>query len=315
MNTQKTGILLINLGTPAAPNRKAIKKYLAEFLSDPEIVTLPRILWLPFLHGFLLNIYPRKKVEAYKKIWTSEGSPLFVNTQKQQQKLQAFLDPEKKYHIVKFAMRYGEPSIPKILKEFKDQNIKRIITLPMFPQYSTSIYKSIFAMIDPLANIIKDYHEHPAYIRALTNSVREHWLHHKKNFLLFSFHGIPEKFIAKGDPYQDQCIITANLVAKELELEPHQWSYAFQSRFGKEAWIKPYTTEILKTLPSVGIKNVTLMCPGFAADCLETLEEINIINREDFLKAGGELFDYIPALNDRDDHIHMMEKLINQFPA
>jgi len=318
-----TGILLTNLGTPDAATPSAVRRYLAEFLSDPRIVEAPRWIWWLVLHMVILRIRPKPVAKNYQKVWTAEGSPLLSISQKQQKLLQDAITPHFKGVVkVELAMRYGNPSIKNGLRNLKDAGAKRILVLPLYPQYSATTTASTFdAIADELKTwrwlpefrMIQHYHDHDAYIQALVTSIvsfrQQNGAAEK---LLFSFHGLPQRYLDHGDPYFCECHKTARLVAEKLELKDEQWALSFQSRFGREEWLKPYTDKTLINWAHEGIKNVQICCPGFSADCLETLEEIKVENRDYFLNAGGEKFDYIPALNDNTDHIGMMGQLIKQ---
>jgi ferrochelatase len=308
-----TGILLVNLGTPDAPTTKALRSYLAEFLWDKRVTELPRWFWWLVLHGVILRIRPASSARLYEKVWTENGSPLLSISKAQAEILQQKLGEEFK---VVLAMRYGNPSIASGLEELR--NVERIIILPLYPQYASATTGSSF---DAIANVLKTwrrvpdlrfishYHDHSAYINALIAQIKAYWNEHGvPEKLLFSFHGIPKRFAIAGDPYGDQCHTTAKLVALGLEIE--NWELVFQSRFGREEWLQPYTDHRLIALAKEGIKRVDVVCPGFSADCLETLDEINRENREIFLEAGGEEFHYIPALNDSDEHIEALVKIL-----
>lgn len=317
---ESLGILLINLGTPDAPTTSAVRRYLAEFLSDPRVIEIPTLIWQCILHGVILRIRPSRLAQAYMKIW-DKGSPL-LNISKQQlvgveQQLQTII---KGTTHIDLAMRYGNPKLSSVLSEFRQKNVRRLLILPMYPQYSATTTAATF---DAIANVLKKwrwlpeirminhYHDHPAYISALKNSIKHYWqTHSQPEKLLFSFHGLPKHYVLAGDPYHCECYKTARLVATELQLKEDQWQLCFQSRFGPREWLKPYTDVTLKTWAAQGIKSVHVICPGFSADCLETLEEINIQNREFFLSSGGQTFHYIPALNDHADHIKMIAALI-----
>ena len=308
-----TGILLVNLGTPDAPTAKALRGYLAEFLWDRRVTELPRFFWWLVLHGVILRIRPARSARLYEKVWTENGSPLLSISKVQAQALQKSLGEEFK---VVLAMRYGNPSIASGLEELR--NVERIMVLPLYPQYSgTTTGSSFDAVADvlktwrivPDLRFISDYHDNSAYINALIAQIKSYWDQHGvPEKLLFSFHGIPKRFVIAGDPYADQCHKTAKLVALGLEIE--NWEVVFQSRFGREEWLKPYADHRLRSLAKDGIKRVDIVCPGFSADCLETLDEIDRENREIFLKAGGEEFHYIPALNDSDEHIEALVKIL-----
>ncbi len=317
---ERIGILLVNLGTPAAPTPAAVRRYLDEFLSDPRVIETPRWLWWLILHGVILRIRPSKSAHAYQQVWTEHGSPLLFNSQrladKLREQLHMHMHPEVK---VALGMTYGEPSIAQALKHLHQANVRKLLVLPLYPQYSGSTTASVFDAVTrilqtwrwvPELRFITQYHDHPAYIDALVSSLQHHWQHHEKNHLLLSFHGLPKRYLLNGDPYHCQCFKTARLLAEKLQLRPGEWSVSFQSRVGREEWLRPYTDEVLLKYAKEGPKRITVACPGFAADCLETLEEIALRNREDFLKAGGEQFDYVPALNASDSHVHMLRDIV-----
>ncbi len=317
------GILLTNLGTPEAADTRSVRRYLAEFLADPRIVEAPRWLWRLILHGIILRIRPPRVAHAYASIWTEQGSPLLTFTQKQARALQPILEEKFRMPVkVAFGMRYGYPSLARGLAELQQMGAQRILVLPLYPQYSATTTASTFdAIADelktwrwlPELHLLTHYHDHPGYIRALCASIEQFQQQHgKPQKLLFSFHGLPKRYFLAGDPYYCHCHKTARLVAEQLELPAEQWQVCFQSRFGREEWLQPYTDFTLKALPNQGIKHVQVISPGFASDCLETLEEINMQNRTFFLEAGGEKFDYIPALNDRPEHIQFLADLITE---
>ena len=318
-----SGILLTNLGTPAAPTAAAIRRYLAEFLWDPRVVERPRWLWWLVLHGIILRLRPRRAAKAYAEIWTDEGSPLLHISQQQttllQPALQAlFTGPVK----VALAMRYGEPSIAAGLQRLRAAGARRILVLPLYPQYSATTTASTLDAVTrelqqwrwvPELRFVNHYHDHPAYIRAVANSIQAAWqTSGRPDKLLFSFHGLPQRYLHAGDPYFCECHKTARLVAEHLQLDAAQWQTTFQSRFGPEPWLQPYTDHTLENLGKQGVQHVQVICPGFAADCLETLEEINLQNRAIFLTAGGKTFHYIPALNTAPDHIQLLTELVQQ---
>jgi ferrochelatase len=320
--SKKFGILMVNLGTPEAPTPKAVKAYLKEFLSDVRVVDAPRLIWW-FVLRIILLIRPKPVAKAYQSIWTEEGSPLLTISKKQAAALKLQLKQDMGKDIpVELAMTYGNPSILSASNALRSQGVERILMLPMYPQFSSSTTAAIY---DKLSNLLKqcphlpemrwirDFHDYPDYIEALANSVKQQWLKTgQSEKLLMSFHGVPERYTTKGDPYERQCRKTADLLAEKLNLEPEQWQCCFQSRFGREEWVKPYTDYTLKQWGADGVKSVDIICPAFSADCLETLEEIQVENKEYFIEAGGEAYNYVPALNDNPDHIEMLSKLVQQ---
>lgn len=319
--TTHAGVLLVNLGTPDAPTPQALRRYLAEFLWDPRVVDLPRPLWWLILNGIILNIRPRRSARLYEKIWTDEGSPLLAIGKRQRAKLEQALGRKLAATMpVVLAMRYGQPSVRSGLETVRAQGCGRVLVLPLYPQYSDTTTASTSDAVaaalkewpdPPELRFVRHYHTHQAYIRALAQSVRDVWeAEGEPEKLLMSFHGIPQRYANAGDPYPRECAETARLLAGELGLGKERWLLSFQSRFGREPWLTPYTDETLRAWGGQGIKRVDVICPGFAADCLETLEEIAMQNRDIFLGAGGERFRYIPALNDRDDHIAALAAII-----
>lgn len=320
------GILLTNLGTPDAPTSGAVRRYLGEFLADPRIVELPRWIWRLVLHGIILRVRPPRVAKAYASVWSEAGSPLMAFTRRQAQALQPQLDALFRQPVsVAIGMRYGNPSLATGLAELKAAGARRILVLPLYPQYSATTTASTFdAIADelkswrwlPELHMLNSYHDHPDYIDALCTSIQQFQKEHgQPQRLLFSFHGLPKRYLLAGDPYFCQCHKTARLVAEQLGLPNTAWQVTFQSRFGREEWLQPYTDMTLKALPDEGIRHVQVISPGFASDCLETLEEIDMQNREFFLEAGGEKFDYIPALNDRPEHIRFLAELIAEQTA
>lgn len=318
-----TGILVTNLGTPDEPTPAALRRYLAEFLWDPRVVDMPRALWWLILHGFILRIRPRRSAHAYQKIWSAAGSPLRVISQHQAQSLQTRLHSLFPGPVtVALGMRYGNPSLESALQQLQNAHARRILIFPLYPQYSAATTAATFDAVSdvlktwrwlPELRMITQYHDDPNYIEALANSIRENWSTRvPAQRLLFSFHGIPKRHLLLGDPYHCQCHKTARLVAERLGLAEDSWQVAFQSRFGREEWLKPYTDHTLHEWARAGIKSVDVVCPGFSSDCLETLEEIAILNRDLFLKEGGQDYHYLPALNERDDHITALAKLIER---
>lgn len=317
MTQMKIGVLLANLGTPDEPTTPAVKRYLKQFLSDPRVIDLPKWKWQFILNFMVLPKRAPKVAKAYKDIWTNEGSPLLAISRQQQKAIQDYFNNQGKNIKIELGMSYGNPSIESAVDNLIKQDIEKIIVLPLYPQYSSTTTASVFdAFAKALANhkklvpfeFIHNYHNDPLYIKALANTIQLE----KDELLLFSFHGIPVRYEAEGDFYSAQCRKTAELVAQESNLNDNQWFLSFQSRFGSEEWLTPYTDETLFSFPDKNIKKVAVICPGFSADCLETLEEIAEENRENFEHAGGEYYRYIPALNANSDHIHLLTKLIER---
>lgn len=320
-NEPVLGILLTNLGTPAKPTTRALRKYLREFLSDPRVIEVPKAAWWFILNGIILNTRPRKSAKLYAKIWTDEGSPLLRISCKQQQALQTALENRLPGPVkVALAMRYGEPSIKNGLEELRQAGARRLLVLPLYPQYSAATNASTFDAVSsvlqhwrwlPDFRFISHYHDEPGYIQALAQRIRAHWDNEgRADRMIFSFHGIPKHYFLAGDPYHCECHATARLLAEELGLQEGQWQVSFQSRFGPREWLQPYTDELLASLPGEGVRSVQVVCPGFSADCLETLEEMNIQNRNIFMQAGGDRFTYVPALNDQPAHIEFLADLV-----
>lgn len=320
MSHKKTGVLLANLGSPAAPTVSAVRSFLKDFLWDPRVVNLPRPLWWMILHFIVLPFRPSKSLKAYKKIWHEKGSPLIYLTRQLTEKVADQLNSQGV--ITQHVMRYGEPSIAKQLQAFKKQGIDNLIILPLYPQYSStttaSIYDDMVKELNqwrhlPNIHFISDYHQDSRYIAAVAESINRHWQEHGKNeLLLMSFHGLPEQLTKWGDPYFHQCHKTGALIAEKLGLDEKQWMLVFQSRFGKAEWLKPYCVNTLEELPAKGIKKIDVVCPGFAVDCLETLEEIAMENKSIFLESGGEDYRYIAALNDSELHVDAIVSLLEQ---
>ncbi len=317
----KTGILLINLGTPDAPTPRAVRTYLKEFLSDPRVVEIPKAVWWLILNGIILNVRPKKSAAKYASIWLKEGSPLRVYTAKQAVLLQGYLSLRTQApYVVEYAMRYGNPSIADQLRKLKAQNCQRILLVPLYPQYAASTTATaldvVFSELQQMRNTpalrtIKHFHDYPPYINALAKNVRDYWtLNGQPDVLLMSFHGLPQYTLDKGDPYHCECLKTGRLLAEALHLKPAQYRISFQSRFGRNEWLKPYTTATLKELGQQKKARVDVVCPGFIADCLETLEEIAMEGKADFQRAGGGEYHYIPCLNDRPDWIHALTDLV-----
>ncbi|MEO1767913.1 ferrochelatase [Thiobacter aerophilum] len=313
----RVGVLLVNLGTPAAPTSEALRPYLQQFLSDPRVIEIPRLLWWPILHLFILTTRPRKSAQKYASIWTPEGSPLLVHTQRQATLLKGYLGERTRTPLlVDYAMRYGVPSIETTLLKMKAAGCGRLLILPLYPQYAASSTGSVFdAVADtikrlrnpPELRFIKHFHDHPGYIATLAESVRAHWAAHgRPDRLIMSFHGVPRFTLDKGDPYHCECQKTARLLAESLGLAPDAWQLTFQSRFGRAEWLTPYTQPTLEALARQGVGRVDVICPGFLADCLETLEEIAVEAKTAFLAAGGREFHYIPCPNERPDWIRAL---------
>ncbi|RUO24394.1 ferrochelatase [Aliidiomarina minuta] len=317
----KIGVLITNLGTPQAPTAKALRTYLAQFLSDPRVVEVPRLLWRIILHGVILRIRPARSAAAYKTVWTDKGSPLAFHTQAQCEALAESL--HKHYGddvVVDYAMRYGKPAVSDAIERLMQAGVRKLAVLPLYPQYSGSTSGSTFdAIADdftqrrwlPDFRFISHYHDYPAYIAAVAEKIKAHWdKHGRTDKLMFSYHGVPKKYLLKGDPYHCECYKTTRLVAEYLNLAKDEYMTTFQSRFGREPWLQPYTDETLKSLPGKGVKSVQMVCPGFSSDCLETIEEIGEENREYFMESGGEDYQYIECLNADAAHIEMMTQLL-----
>lgn len=315
-----TGVLLTNLGTPAAPTAAALRPYLKEFLSDPRVIELPKWKWWPILHGIILRVRPAKSAKLYQSVWTPEGSPLLQISLAQAKTLGALLGDTA---TVKLAMRYGQPAIGNVLREFQDQGINRIVVLPLYPQYAGATTGSTFdAVVQeigtwrwiPQLHFLNSYHDHPLYIHALADSIRTHIKQHgEPERLLLSYHGMPQRYLDGGDPYYCFCQKTSRLVQENLGWEKARCITSFQSQFGREQWIKPDTSGTLQKLAAEGIKKVALICPGFSADCLETIEEIGVENKAVFIGAGGESYHYIPALNNEKSHMDLIAALVRPF--
>ncbi len=318
----RTGVLLVNLGTPESPTAGALRRYLGQFLSDPRVVEIPRLLWLPILHGIILRVRPAKSAAKYASVWMPQGSPLRVWTEKQTTLLQGFLGERGHQLIVKHAMRYGQPSIPAQLDALKAEGATRILVVPLYPQYSgattASVMDEVFTWGLRIRNLpelrhIGRYHDDAGYIESLAASVRDHWMSHgRAGKLVMSFHGMPEHTLLKGDPYHCECLKTGRLLAERLGLSADDYVVTFQSRFGKAKWLQPYTEPTLRELAKAGTQRVDVICPGFVADCIETLEEIAMEGKEAFLTSGGQEFNYIPCLNDRLDWIRALSSLVER---
>jgi len=319
------GVLVVNLGTPDEPTTSAVRRYLAEFLADRRVVEIPKLIWMLILHGIILRIRPAKSAAAYKKVWSEQGSPLMAGTSDLTSKIAASLSSRISGQCnVQVAMRYGNPSINDGLEELLAAGAERIMVVPLYPQYSGattgSVADGVFSTLSkwrwvPELRMLGPYHDDPDYILAVAQSIYAHWqvnghLTNKKldkgHKLFISFHGMPKATLLAGDPYFCHCHKTARLIAAELNLHEDQWEMAFQSRFGKAEWLQPYAAKRFVELPNEGVKNMTVVCPGFSIDCLETLEEIALEGRDEFLSAGGESFKYVPALNSSVQHVELM---------
>lgn len=317
----RTGIVLVNLGTPEAPTAQALRPYLKQFLSDPRVVEIPRVVWWLILNGIILNTRPKKSAAKYASIWTPNGSPLKVHTEKQAKLLKGWLGEKIASPIqVEYAMRYGHPGVAATLDRMKTNGCDRILIVPAYPQYAASSTASAFdAVFDwamqtrnaPALRTIKHYHDHPAYIRALADNIREDWQRNgRPDVLVMSFHGVPRYTLDKGDPYHCECHKTGRLLTEALGLDASQVRLTFQSRFGKAEWLQPYTDKTLEALGRDGVGRVDVVAPGFTSDCLETLEELAMEGRDTFLAAGGKQFRYIPALNEHPQWIDALGQMV-----
>ncbi|WP_194757103.1 ferrochelatase [Aliidiomarina indica] len=317
----KIGVLLTNLGTPDAATPKALRRYLAEFLSDPRVVEVPKLLWKVILHGVILRIRPSRSAKAYQTVWTDQGSPLLIYTQQQTDAVRSEL---KKIWgddvVVEFGMRYGNPSIASALEKMMQQGVTKLAVLPLYPHYSGSTTGSTFDAVAadftqrrwiPELRFNTSYHDHPGFIQAVANKIKAHWERHgRADKLVFSYHGVPKRYLLNGDPYHCQCYKTSRLVAEQLGMSSDEYMTTFQSRFGREEWLKPYTDETLKAFPEQGVKSLQVVCPGFSSDCLETIEEIGEENRDYFMEAGGERYEYIDCLNADAEHIQVLTQIV-----
>lgn len=323
-STPKIAVIMVNLGSPKAANPKAVRHFLREFLSDTRVVELPKWLWQIILNGIVLAVRPKKSAAAYRKIWMGDkGSPLTYYSQSLANKVQAAVSAELEGSIsVHLSMRYGEPSIRKTMKQLEASGVDKLLILPLYPQYSATTTATVIDEVgrilttqrnQPEVRYIKDYHDDPAYISAMASAIQTQWKEKKKHkILLFSFHGLPKRCVERGDPYRAQSEKTAAALAQHLKLSEKEWALSFQSRFGAETWLQPYTTDMLETLIENQQTDIDVYCPGFAVDCLETLEEIAIEARQDFLDNGGEAFRYLPALNDSSEHVRLITALIKR---
>jgi protoporphyrin/coproporphyrin ferrochelatase len=317
----KPGVLLINLGTPDAPTKSALRRYLKQFLSDPRVVEIPRLVWWPILNGIILNTRPAKSAQKYAKIWTSDGSPLLAHTRKQATMLRGYLGERTGASLeVEFAMCYGNPSVAAALAKLAERGCDRILAVPLYPQYaassSASAMDAVFQAMRQRRNMpelrtIRHYHDHPGYIAALAASVRDSWMQNgRPDKLVMSFHGVPRRSLLLGDPYHCECQKTGRLLGEALGLTADKYLVTFQSRFGRAEWLQPYTAASLRQLGQEGTQRVDVICPGFASDCLETLEEIAIECKTEFLNAGGKEYHYIACLNERDDWLRALSEIV-----
>ena len=313
----RTGVLLINLGTPDAPTAQALRPYLKEFLSNRRVIEMPRLIWWPILHGFILPFRPKESAGKYAKIWMPEGSPLKVHTERQTRLLREALQSRfNNPPIVEYAMNIGKPSVATVMANMQAQGCDRILVIPLFPQYAASstaaAMDNVFDVLGTMRNqpairTVKHYHDHPGYIAALAQNVRDYWATQgQPDKLIISFHGTPRASLDKGDPYHCYCQKTGRLLAEALALQTEQYAVCFQSRFGKAQWLTPYTAVTLEELGQAQTRRVDIICPGFVSDCLETLEEIAIEAKHTFIQAGGQEFHYIPCLNERHDWIEAL---------
>lgn len=318
----RVGVLITNLGTPDAPTPKALRRYLKQFLSDPRVVEIPRLLWWMILNLVILQIRPKRSAKAYAGVWEERGSPLLFHTADQCEALRQRLQEQYGDAItVEFAMRYGNPAIGPALDKLQQDGVRKLVVLPLYPQYSASTTASTFDAVAadftqrrllPELRFVTQYHDFPPYIDAMATRIERHWAEQGRvEKLIFSFHGIPKRYLLNGDPYHCHCHKTARLLAERLGLAKEEWMVTFQSLFGREEWLKPYLEQTLKSLPGDGVKSVQVFCPGFSADCLETIEEVGEENRDYFMEAGGERYEYISALNDEPAHIDALAQLIS----
>lgn len=324
-SSHRCGVLLVNLGTPDAPRPREVRRYLAEFLSDPRVIELPRLFWLPLLHGVILPFRSRRSAHAYSQVWTSEGSPLLRFSKALAGELQRSFSEANRPVLVRAAMRYGNPSISAVLGELRDAGVRRLLVLPLYPQYSATTTASVFdgvadAMMRerwlPELRFVNDYFNEPSWVASISRSIREYWDQHGRgDHLLFSFHGIPKRYFHAGDPYFCHCQASARAVTERLGLPRSAWTLSFQSRVGREEWLRPYTDETVTQLGKQGLRKLDVVCPGFAVDCLETLEEIAMQNAESFTAAGGENLRYIPSLNAGQNHVDALLPLIERHLA
>lgn len=323
MNNDNIGVLLVNLGTPDEPTPKSVRRYLREFLSDPRVVEFPRALWWLVLNGIILLIRPPRVAKAYASIWQKSGSPLMSGSKGLAAALQQQLELTQEGRFkVKLGMTYGNPSIASQLDAFMQDGVKKVLVLPLYPQYSATTTAASYDAVNqwmaknrnlPEIRYLRDYHQHPLYINAITLSIKQYLeTHPDTDKVLFSYHGIPQRYADNGDPYPQECDATTEQVKAKSGIDSDKFQHCYQSRFGREPWLQPYTDHYLASAPASGTKKIVVLCPGFSIDCLETLEEIAVENRDVFLEAGGERYDYIPCLNDSDPHTRLMQKLVEE---
>ena len=318
-SSDRTGVLLVNLGTPERPVCPGLRDYLSEFLQDPRVIELPRFFRWLLVKGIIINFRAHKSARTYRKIWTDNGSPLLLNSEALTKGVAEILGDQ---YQVECAMRYGSPSVDEKLKKLHAAGIRNLVIIPLYPQYSGSTNGSAFDAVAaslqkfrwvPHLKFIDSYYQNPAYAEAVAHKIEQHWQQHGRGQkLIMSFHGVPQKYITRGDPYQQQCQQSAQDIARCLNLNADQWQLVFQSRFGAEEWLQPYCDKTLETLPGEGITEVDVVCPGFSADCLETLEEIDQENREIFMHAGGKRFNYIECLNDDPKHAALIASVVTE---
>lgn len=319
----RTGVLIVNLGTPDSPSYFAVQRYLREFLGDRRVIDTARLIWLPLLYGVVLPLRPLKTARNYRRIWMSEGSPLAVYSKRLVEKIGALLRADFDGGVqVELGMTYGNPAIERAIQSFAEQGVEKLLVLPLYPQYCSSTTGSVVDGTNralkrwrslPEIRFINDYHDDPGYIDALASQIQRHWnAVGERSHLLFSYHGIPASYVSKGDPYQRQTEETSRLVVSRLGLNETEWSHCYQSRFGRVTWLQPYTLDKLKELADRGVRKVTVASPSFAVDCLETLEEVAIEYRDRFLELGGERLTLVPGLNDGDEHAAALAAIIKK---
>jgi len=322
-DNKKIGVLLMNLGTPDAPETGAVRRYLREFLSDSRVVDLNPLLWKPILNLVILTLRPPKVAKVYQQVWMDEGSPLLVLSQRLKDKLQRQVSEEFPVPVaVELAMTYGNPSVETAANKLRAQGVDKILVIPMYPQFSSTTSAAAYDRLMrslkscphwPELHLAGDYADNPLYISALADSVRAQWEKQgERRHLVLSYHGIPKRYVSNGDPYSRRCELTSRLVAEELELGDSDWTHVYQSRFGREEWLKPYADETLRALPDMGIKKINVISPAFSIDCIETLEEVTLELGDEFKHSGGVAFDYIPALNDSPDQISLYMNIIEE---